>query len=784
MLSKQVPTPIRPNTNKAEWFGPKQFAAFLFLLILAAFPDVLFGGRTFFYRDFGIFGYPLAFHHRESIWQGEIPLWNPLSTSGLPFLAQWNTLVCYPLSLIYLLFPLSWSLGVFCLFHLFLAGLGMYFLAFAWSGSRLGACVAGLAFAFSGLALSCLKWPNNIAALAWMPWVVLMVQHGIANGGRRLLLAGILGAIQMLSGAPEIILFTWLILAGLLLIRMWTCRSPEENTPQPSRRLLVARYIVIAAIVTGLAAVQLFPFLDLLWHSQRDSGFADSSWAMPLWGWANFLVPLFRCFPSYQGVYAQIEQYWISSYYVGIGTVLLAVVAVWRCKERRVRLLASIAILSLLFALGTSGVAYEWFSKFVPLIRVVRFPIKFVVFAVFTLPILAAFGVSVLSRTLDREALNSAVPKAQWFALLIPATAALLVLMGGIVWYANAYPLPTDDWPATWKNAATRAVLLSLIVGALSGVCAVPSLRNRNVAGVVLLFLLWLDLSSHAPRLSPTIEQWVYDESLAKEELKMNPQPAAGSSRAMVTPNADYRLNHVTLTNAVEDFLYSRMSLFANANLLDRIPKVDGFFSLYVRGQDQVRSLLYASTNTSLPKLQNFLGVSQTTSENSLIQWTSRTNYLPLVTGGQAPTFSTPEAALLGIVDSGFDPDRTVYLPEAAEALTKAKTAADVKIEISKFTAHELGIDIETEQSAWVVVAQTHYHAWKVYVNGRPSRLWKANHAFQAFEVPAGISSARLVYEDAVFKVGAGLTILTSLAILAFWFRLNFRHDNQRILPL
>jgi len=50
-------------------------------------------------------------------------LLNPLNDFGLPFLAQWNTMTLYPGSLIYLLFPLSWSLGIFCLAHLFLGGM-------------------------------------------------------------------------------------------------------------------------------------------------------------------------------------------------------------------------------------------------------------------------------------------------------------------------------------------------------------------------------------------------------------------------------------------------------------------------------------------------------------------------------------------------------------------------------------------------------------------------------------------------------------------------------------
>src|SRR6267378_7295218 len=138
------------------WITPGRFATILAVFICASFSDVVSGNASFFFRDFGFFGYPLAHYHRESFWRGEVPLWNPLSNCGLPFLAQWNTLVLYPGSLFYLLFPLSWSLSMFCLLHQFLAGLGMYWLALRWTASGLAASLAGVAFAFNGLTLNCL----------------------------------------------------------------------------------------------------------------------------------------------------------------------------------------------------------------------------------------------------------------------------------------------------------------------------------------------------------------------------------------------------------------------------------------------------------------------------------------------------------------------------------------------------------------------------------------------------------------------------------------------------
>src|SRR5712664_4463913 len=64
-------------------FSQRWVAVILATSIFAAYPEVILGMATFFFRDFGYFAYPLAFHHRESFWRGEVPLWNPLNNCGL-----------------------------------------------------------------------------------------------------------------------------------------------------------------------------------------------------------------------------------------------------------------------------------------------------------------------------------------------------------------------------------------------------------------------------------------------------------------------------------------------------------------------------------------------------------------------------------------------------------------------------------------------------------------------------------------------------------------------------
>ncbi len=201
----------------------------------------------------------------------------------------------------------------------------------SWTGNRLAASVAGVVFAFNGLTWHSLMWPNDIAGLGWMPWVVLASERAWREGGRRVAVAALVGALQMLTGAPEIILLTWVFLGVLWLGQVYLAKV--------SRRQLILRAMAVTILVAGVAAAQLLPFLDLLGHSHRDSGFSDTSgWAMPLSGPANFLVPLFHCYAASQGVFVQYDQYWISSHYLGAGAMALALAGrVGRAETRRVR---------------------------------------------------------------------------------------------------------------------------------------------------------------------------------------------------------------------------------------------------------------------------------------------------------------------------------------------------------------------------------------------------------------------------------------------------------------
>jgi hypothetical protein len=733
----------------AEWFTPGRFAALLGAALVVAFPKVALGLHSFFYRDFGVLAYPFAWFQHESFWRGELPLWNPYSHCGAPFLAQWGTNL-YPGALIYLLFPLPWSLNYFCLAHLFLAGMGLYALAKRWTGDGFAASVAGLAYVFNGVAFSCLLWPNYTVALGWMPWVVLCVERSWAAGGRAVVWAAVVAALQLLSGVPEIILLTWL-LVGTLWLREWTTRGA-------ARLALVKRLFVVVLLAAGLTAAQLLPFFDLLAHSQRDTAFGTSKWAMPVWGWANLLVPLFHCFQTPQGVWFQQGQEFLSSYYLGGGPLLLALWAAGYARERRVWLLGGLALGCLVLALGERGHVFTWVKRLIPLVGIARYPVKFLLLTAFLAPLLAAWAVAKQNETAC-EARKFQRPVWWLAAVMAGATAVIL-------WVAKSFPFPYDQWPATLANGIGRLVFLGLFVGAL-WLLAHPA--RRRGAQFAVLALIVADTLTHVPAQNPTLPASALTAGLWDQDSKP-PPPKLGEGRVLISAAAEKQLLGSMVADNWQDYLGKRLAEWSNLNVLDRVPKVNGAATLQLRAQKEIEARLYAPTNQPPPSgLLDFLGVSRVSAPDNPVAWVTRTGHCAVVTCGQRPAFADGAETLRALFTPDFDPRQVVYLTTDARARVRVTNTTRCRIVSAKFAEQRVELEVEAGEPSLVVLAQTFHHSWRATVDGEPVPLLRANHAFQALEVPAGRHGVRLVYRERNLVLGGVISLLTALGCGLAW---------------
>jgi hypothetical protein len=232
------------------------------------------------------------------------------------------------------------------------------------------------------------------------------------------------------------------------------------------------------------------------------------------------------------------------------------------------------------------------------------------------------------------------------------------------------------------------------------------------------------------------------------------------------------------LSDPKNNYLAKRLGYCANCNLLDAVPKVDGFFSLLPHENDGLISLLYGATNANFPRLNDFLGVSQITAPDEFFHWQPRRTFLPLVTAGQKPVFLDDAGTLRAMTQPEFDGGKRVFLPPEAKSLLTVTNQTAARILSSQFKAQRVDIEVEAAEPSLVVVAQTYYHDWRAYVDGQPAHLLRANYAFQAFQVPAGRHQVRLVYEDRAFQFGAVVSICMVVNCFIFLRWLRKRGSN------
>jgi hypothetical protein len=141
----------------------------LLILTIIFFEQMIFHDKILLLRDLLCNFVPWRMYAHASIRNGTIPLWNPYSSLGQPFLAFPQTAVFYPLNLIFYIFPAVTALRYFIVLHIFLAGVFMYLLMRHWQAARIAAFVSAIIFMFNGMIISRLEFLSFTSTVIWVP---------------------------------------------------------------------------------------------------------------------------------------------------------------------------------------------------------------------------------------------------------------------------------------------------------------------------------------------------------------------------------------------------------------------------------------------------------------------------------------------------------------------------------------------------------------------------------------------------------------------------------------
>ena len=785
-------------------------------LTVAFYAPILLGLRWFPTGDFTDHFLPFSLFQRAEILAGRLPIWNPYTFSGHPFLADIQAAVFYPISNLVLGLTLPWGdalsrlywLQVEALLQIALAGFFTYLLARDLVHNRAAAFLAGCLFAFSGYLTGYPALQTAVLRTAiWLPLVLWCLRRAFADSTRWRWWVAAAGAyaIAFLGGHPQTFLFLSYCVAGWIAVLFVAgpgnhheATKTTENTmaagrisqlPVTATEAKWAQLPKVAAfygLFLGLSAAQLWPSLEFTSLSVRASvDYAFVSGGFPLKDTWQLFAP---------GVRSQFSPLFVGM--VGLGLAVLAaaagLVSLFRPRPESAAdqpeaalpggrlpgiaragapllFFVLVAVAALFASYGGNSFLYPLLYRWAPGWSMFRGQERAAYLVAFGLSMAAAYGAAAFF-ALPHPRRRVAV--LAWAAVAAAALIAIGILLG---------PTLDANGQAAWLRSriAGGTVLVAMLV-----LAALPLPRKAVVALVTVTILFELFVANAATNLSgrPVLPQ---PEALALQAVVAE-NSGGGSPRVQnehLIPEDYGMLARVEDVNGT-----SPLRLAHYDALLGDFPQVRLWQLTGVQYVLTSRDDLYSPSQV-VAELPGSAGTgtdaaAAATADPSLIHQLTESHPRAWIVNSLSTADDASAPARLS--DGNLDLAQTALLPPAVNGVGRPigledgvlVNAGASEARVEQVAPGHLRIRVKSENGGYLVVSENWLPGWQAEVReGAPSApapstqgalpvkapVLRTNLAFLGLPIAAGEKTVELRYRPASVWGGlliSGLTIL------------------------
>jgi hypothetical protein len=741
---------------------------------------------------------------KEAVGQGHLPLWNPLTFSGVPFLANpQRSAIFYLDTPLFLMAPPEKVFPWDQFAHLCLAAVGMYLLLFYYTRNRAAALFAGIAFAFNGFFLHRILMGHFpwMAVSAYLPLCLLFLERMLEErdtyrGFGWAVGAAIGYALGFLTGYPE----TSFMIALVLALRfVWHLAGELRAGEWAMMRPLLLRGMLTVALVGGLIAVQLLPTLEWIGQTARVQTAYDETRtrAFPPVNLVTLVLPeMLGSIATRNAMLGALAGEMAA--YSGILTLVLAFSALYLGADRRAAFFLVLALLAVVLALGPYTPLYRLFYA-LPGFKQVAAPLRYIFLWSFAVPALGGLTLScLLSRTYDRARLRRLL-----ILLSIATVSALLLtegylllrekILGGFTRmieakYAEDAARRLAKLPEFYAMQVRSLMVLTVLLGISGGIYAAflrrPSLtaETRRVFAGACLALLLVDLgyfnhkciTAIPPTPPPSSNNGAFGYLRREDQTayRIMPLPDANMEPERNLPvgvrsilgydpliDRDYLQLLLTLEGKPRDEIDIRAPQLANyasplaartgvKYVLSREPLADPTLTEVYDGGDDPDGVRVYRTSRFDPMA--YLSYQAVTVKEA-------TEVLARMNRGEGGFFDGR------VFLSGLEAQTYASGPDEFRQAEKVQ-----KYEV--LGPNRLRIEATATRHTLLVVNEVYFPGWKAYVDGKEAPLLRANYILRAIPLPAGRHVVEVVYEPVSFRIGAivsGVTLAVTL-LLAF----------------
>jgi hypothetical protein len=773
--------------DDALYLGALLAAVLLFFGPAWTRPDGMWYAPGARYSDLAISHWPNWLLVRETVrTYGQVPLWQPAILGGAPFVGNPLPALFYPPNWLALLLPLTASFSVQYALHGFGAGAALYALA-RWSYGRspFAAFLGALGYAFTP------KWVAHLGAghvglvqaYAWVPLIPWSLRACMdASVGRntwdgsdgisqppaerhRSWLPGLAGAAVLaliyLVDPRAAFYAVWIpaLYVPYRLVGVWR-RSGWRSALALSLPLSL---LPLASAL--LAAIQILPTAELVPLTTRS--------ALTLKEVGRDSLP-WRYLLGYLIADRGGHHEWMT--YVGLLPLALGVLALTHTRDAvqardcdRVQshaqdawFWAGLALLALLYALGTNGPLLPLLYRVLPVLRWVRVPVRALFLVVLAVNVVATFGAdALLARA---QGVGAWRPGARRWSMRL-AVAGLLTFVGLGIGFAALYGRETIS-------------ALYALTGVGAALCAAWSLSlwprtPRPLLQAMLLTILVVDLWPVGRSLIEyrPVEQ-VFDRGRAAAQHLARRAMSGGPTRIYspsysVPQHVGAQLGLEQL-NGVDPMQLQWVSHYVNlaAGVSPEgygviLPPLPNGNNVDVALRDATPDAVLLGTLNACIVASEFpieaphLAL-ETHIEGTYIYWNARCLPRAYVVAHVRRVGGWQEAQ--EDLCEGFDPARGA-LVESGEALNGP--AGWAAATVREHTPNRVVVEAEAVEPSLLVLAEVWSPGWQVTVDGVARPIYRVNGVARGVYLAPGTHTTVWTYQPASLRWGAALSACT-----------------------
>ncbi len=775
--------------------GQADFMAVLILNLssLLFFYDLLGERNLLTERDLAPYFIPPRFFWVESLKNWDFPLWNPYQFSGHPFLANPQHGLLYPLNLIFLILPFDLAFNAIIILHFFLVGLSTYFLLKDLGAKPTGSLIAGLVLMLSGYLLSVHSLLNILLSVTWTPLILLFFRRAMMNPGIwNELITALLISLSFLGGGIEVVYGNFFVLLIMVLFSSTPLPNGEKGIKWIPQWILRFRTLLIVSFLfIFLSAIQLLPFIELWMHSIRGQGITYQE--ATIWSFAPKDALLFFL-PDAYGYFLDMNKYWVTQcwlktmYTGGLPFLLSSFFFLFGTNRK---LFLSLMLFSLFLSLGQYNPLYPFVYQYVPFFNGIRYPVKFLYIFILCLAITAGLGFEKLRQFSKERRSRIFKHSLMIFPFLSGLILLFLVLGHGTIEaflkakgvdFPNFNHLSVNLYHAKRFFFYLTLFLLLIRVGYEIG--------WKGWINGLLLFFLIADLFGNMGFYGKEKTEDYFKKTKVLEIITSDPEPFRVFSTAKTT-----LMETPVLFVSETPFDVLKEKGLPSFCILYRIRDVWGIDVVRLKRGDDLYKAFTGMPSFSSSNLPTLLGIKYVVSVTPIEDPRFKLIYARLegLEGDrddllkqntiklyrnkhpvrrawfvQGYRVMDSQTILNRLISKDFSPEKEVLLEEEPPLPIGQREGGlrGGKVEFLSETNNRLTLRVETETESILVLNDTYYPGWKVFVNGREKKIIRANYKFRAVAIEKGRHRIEFVYDPISVKLGTGITLAGFAGIL------------------